>query len=246
MFSIYTEWFHFCFSSVQGVFKRVLGLKHGPIGWASTKARIRYWKKCAFQKWIRLWSLSPMKYVNPTEIVTVPISWSILFTVIYFYKVIYFHLFTFNWFFLLYLGLQQSFGVDRHRQNLLMDTALLPFQIELDKHLQPFYDTLLKSLEGGSPSELTTSLKESHLWECQQLGVDSPIVLVFTMLYFNTKYYRLYTVEQHQQMAFTHLQKVSKKFANANKNATQKTFCLQFSPTQDGNYLIPQVFSNEV
>ncbi|XP_057368790.1 zinc finger MYM-type protein 3-like [Daphnia carinata] len=146
---------------------------------------------------------------------------------------------------LLYLisGLQESlaFGADFRRQNLLMDAALLPFQIELDKHLQPFYDALLKGINSGGTMELTTCLKESHLWKCRQLGVDSPIVLVFTMLYFNTKYFRLYTAEQHLQMSFANVQKVPKKIfpsvggisngGSTGKNAA-KIFSLQFDDTQ--------------
>lgn len=104
-----------------------------------------------------------------------------------------------------------AFGADFRRQNLLMDAALLPFQIELDKHLEPFYDALLKGLNNGGSTDVMTCLKESHLWKCRQLGVDSPIVLVFTMLYFNTKYFRLYTAEQHLQMSFANVQKVHKK-----------------------------------
>ncbi|KAI9559323.1 hypothetical protein GHT06_016112 [Daphnia sinensis] len=148
---------------------------------------------------------------------------------------------------LLYLisGLQESlaFGADFRRQNLLMDAALLPFQIELDKHLQPFYDALLKGINSGSTMEVMTCLKESHLWKCRQLGVDSPIVLVFTMLYFNTKYFRLYTAEQHLQMSFANVQKVPKKTfpsssvggisngSSTGKNAA-KVFSLQFDDTK--------------
>lgn len=122
-----------------------------------------------------------------------------------------------------------------------MDVSLLPFQLELDKHLQPFYDALLKGIQTNSTAELVTSLKESHLWECQQLGVDSPIVLVFTMLYFNTKYFRLYTAEQHEQMTFTNVHKIQKKTVHSSMSTTiangsacknvAKIFSLQFLPS---------------
>ena len=117
-----------------------------------------------------------------------------------------------------------------------MDVALLPFQIELDKQLQPFYDVLLKAINSDSTIEVETCLKESHLWKCRQLGVDSPIVLVFTMLYFNTKYFRLYTAEQHLEMSFRNVQKVAKNTVastlgvsngSSSKNAA-KIFSLQF------------------
>ena len=67
---------------------------------------------------------------------------------------------------------------------------------------------------------VSTSLKESHLWECRQLGCDSPIVLVFTMLYFNTKYFRLYTAEQHEHLSFSTIHKVIKRNSSATINGS--------------------------
>lgn len=95
-----------------------------------------------------------------------------------------------------------------------MEDTLLPFHLELDQQLQPFCDALVMGIKSNSTMEVTTSLKESHFWECRQLGVDSPIVLVFTMLYFNTKYFRLYTAEQHEQLSFTNIQKYPRKVAS--------------------------------
>ena len=110
--------------------------------------------------------------------------------------------------------MQLSFAADQRRENLLMEASLVPFQQELDKHLFPFYDNLVKGINADDLSTVSTCLKESHLWECRQLGCDSPIVLVFTMLYFNTKYFRLYTAEQHQQISFNTINKLSKKIVN--------------------------------
>ena len=92
-----------------------------------------------------------------------------------------------------------------------MECALEPFQLQLDALLEPFYQRLFKAINEDQSVVLTTALSESHLWECRQLGVDSPIVLVFTMLYFNTKYFRLYTVEQHEQLSFACVHSVTKK-----------------------------------
>lgn len=114
------------------------------------------------------------------------------------------------------LGLQLHFGSGFRRENMFLDAALEPFQLELDRQLKPFYDKLMESFTkskngkgatgNSGQAEFETCLQESHLWDCRQLGVDSPIVLVFTVLYFNTKYFRLTTAEQHEQLAFSHIQ----------------------------------------
>jgi len=92
-----------------------------------------------------------------------------------------------------------------------MECAFEPLQLTLDALLEPVSDSVFKAINEEKSLTLTTTLNESYLWECRQLGVDSPIVLVFTMLYFNTKYFRLYTVEQHEQLSFACVHSVTKK-----------------------------------
>ena len=136
-----------------------------------------------------------------------------------------------------------------------MEASLLPFQQELDKQLFPFYDTLMKSINADDISSVSTCLKESHLWECRQLGCDSPIVLVFTMLYFNTKYFRLYTAEQHQQISFNTINKQSKKIfnsggspaSNRSSSSSKAVYSLQLLHTvQQQSILQLQASPNEI
>ncbi|XP_068998802.1 transcriptional regulator QRICH1-like [Embiotoca jacksoni] len=67
------------------------------------------------------------------------------------------------------------------------------------------------------PSHVT----EEMLWECKQLGAHSPATLLTTLMYFNTKYFRLITPEQHMKVAFSKVLRHTKKNpANAKDKAT--------------------------
>ncbi|XP_012688648.1 transcriptional regulator QRICH1 isoform X2 [Clupea harengus] len=57
------------------------------------------------------------------------------------------------------------------------------------------------------PSHVT----EEMLWECKQLGAHSPSTLLFTLMYFNTKYFQLTSVEQHMKVAFSKVLRHTKK-----------------------------------
>ncbi|KAM3915491.1 transcriptional regulator QRICH1 isoform 3-T3 [Leptodactylus fuscus] len=57
------------------------------------------------------------------------------------------------------------------------------------------------------PSHVT----EEMLWECKQLGAHSPATLLTTLMFFNTKYFLLKTVEQHMRLAFSKVLRQTKK-----------------------------------
>ena len=50
-------------------------------------------------------------------------------------------------------------------------------------------------------------IEEEHLWEAKQLGAHSPHVLLNTLVYFNTKHYKLKTAEDHVSLSFSHIMK---------------------------------------
>lgn len=54
-------------------------------------------------------------------------------------------------------------------------------------------------------------MEEEHLWECKQLGVYSPFVLLNTLMFFNTKFFGLQTAEEHMQLSFTNVVRQSRK-----------------------------------
>ncbi|OCT85865.1 glutamine-rich 1 L homeolog isoform X2 [Xenopus laevis] len=57
------------------------------------------------------------------------------------------------------------------------------------------------------PSHVT----EEMLWECKQLGAHSPATLLTTLMFFNTKYFLLKTVDQHIKLAFSKVLRQTKK-----------------------------------
>ena len=54
---------------------------------------------------------------------------------------------------------------------------------------------------------IVTRVEEEHLWESKQLGAHSPLVLLNTLMFFNTKHFSLTTVDEHLQLSFSHIMK---------------------------------------
>uniref|UniRef100_A0A3B5AE05 Glutamine rich 1 n=1 Tax=Stegastes partitus TaxID=144197 RepID=A0A3B5AE05_9TELE len=89
-----------------------------------------------------------------------------------------------------------------------------------DPYYTRFCESLHKILCDWKPSVhplgyvIPSHVTEEMLWECKQLGAHSPSTLLTTLMYFNTKYFRLITPEQHMKVAF------SKVLRHARKNPT--------------------------
>ncbi|XP_053146708.1 transcriptional regulator QRICH1 [Hemicordylus capensis] len=58
---------------------------------------------------------------------------------------------------------------------------------------------------------LPSHVTEEMLWECKQLGAHSPATLLTTLMFFNTKYFLLKTVDQHMKLAFSKVLRQTKK-----------------------------------
>ncbi|KAM8933955.1 zinc finger MYM-type protein 3 isoform 2-T2 [Pelodytes ibericus] len=103
------------------------------------------------------------------------------------------------------LGIQQ-YLLDHNRMvNIFTDLYYLTFVQELNKILTSWHRNL-------TPSRLIYSrVEEEHLWDCKQLGVYSPFVLLNTLMFFNTKYFGLRTAEEHMQLSFTNVVRHSRK-----------------------------------
>lgn len=62
---------------------------------------------------------------------------------------------------------------------------------------------------------------EEHLWECKQLGVYSPFVLLNTLMFFNTKFFGLRNVEDHLQLSFDNVVRRTKRISAPHANVVK-------------------------
>ncbi|XP_072276710.1 transcriptional regulator QRICH1 isoform X2 [Pyxicephalus adspersus] len=81
------------------------------------------------------------------------------------------------------------------------------------------------------PSHVT----EEMLWECKQLGAHSPATLLTTLMFFNTKYFLLKTVDQHMRLAFSKVLRQTKKNpSNPKDKSTSIRYLKAFGVHQTG------------
>uniref|UniRef100_A0A8C7FP36 Glutamine-rich 1 n=1 Tax=Oncorhynchus kisutch TaxID=8019 RepID=A0A8C7FP36_ONCKI len=86
-----------------------------------------------------------------------------------------------------------------------------------DQYYTRFSQWLHKALDEWRPSIhplgyiIPSHVTEEMLWECKQLGAHSPATLLTTLMFFNTKYFHLTTVEQHLKVAFSKVLRHTKK-----------------------------------
>ncbi|XP_075394704.1 zinc finger MYM-type protein 3 isoform X2 [Tenrec ecaudatus] len=103
------------------------------------------------------------------------------------------------------LGIQQYLLENNRMVNIFTDLYYLTFVQELNKSLSTWQPTLLPN------NTVFSRVEEEHLWECKQLGVYSPFVLLNTLMFFNTKFFGLQTAEEHMQLSFTNVLRQSRK-----------------------------------
>ncbi|XP_077164848.1 zinc finger MYM-type protein 3 isoform X3 [Paroedura picta] len=108
------------------------------------------------------------------------------------------------------LGIQQYLLENNRMVNIFTDLYYLTFVQELNKTLSGWQPTTIL------PNNTVFSrVEEEHLWECKQLGVYSPFVLLNTLMFFNTKFFGLQTAEEHMQLSFTNVVRQSRKCTTA-------------------------------
>ncbi|XP_031800420.1 zinc finger MYM-type protein 3 isoform X1 [Sarcophilus harrisii] len=103
------------------------------------------------------------------------------------------------------LGIQQYLLENNRMVNIFTDLYYLTFVQELNKALSSWQPTILPN------NTVFSRVEEEHLWECKQLGVYSPFVLLNTLMFFNTKFFGLQTAEEHMQLSFTNVVRQSRK-----------------------------------
>ncbi|XP_069841610.1 zinc finger MYM-type protein 3 [Dendropsophus ebraccatus] len=120
------------------------------------------------------------------------------------------------------LGIQQYLLENNRMVNIFTDLYYLTFVQELNKLLTSWHRSL-------TPSRLILSrVEEEHLWDCKQLGVYSPYVLLNTLMFFNTKFFGLRTAEEHMQLSFTNVVRHSRKCTTS--RGTSKVVSIRYYP----------------
>ncbi|KAF7250777.1 Zinc finger MYM-type protein 2 [Varanus komodoensis] len=94
------------------------------------------------------------------------------------------------------LGIQEYLKGSNRKDNIFLDPDYHTFDEELNKILRSWQPNVLPD---GS---IFSRVQEDYLWRIKQLGSHSPVALLNTLFYFNTKYFGLKTVEQHLRLSF--------------------------------------------
>ncbi|XP_051635062.1 zinc finger MYM-type protein 2 isoform X3 [Manacus candei] len=94
------------------------------------------------------------------------------------------------------LGIQEYLYGSNRKDNIFIDPIYQTFVQELNKILRSWQPSILPD---GS---IFSRVEEDYLWRIKQLGSHSPVALLNTLFYFNTKYFGLKTVEQHLRLSF--------------------------------------------
>uniref|UniRef100_A0A673WAA7 Zinc finger MYM-type containing 3 n=1 Tax=Salmo trutta TaxID=8032 RepID=A0A673WAA7_SALTR len=121
--------------------------------------------------------------------------------------------------FYLCLGIQQYLLENNRMVNIFTDQLYVTFAEELNKIVSQWLPSM--SPNGG----LGSRVLEEHLWECKQLGVYSPFVLLNTLMFFNTKYFGLTTVEQHLQLSFSTVTRQAKRRSTPHGMVKSSSVC---------------------
>ncbi|XP_033821910.1 transcriptional regulator QRICH1-like [Periophthalmus magnuspinnatus] len=122
-----------------------------------------------------------------------------------------------------------------------------------DPYYTRFSESLHKLLDGWKPSVhplgyiIPSHVTEEMLWECKQLGAHSPTTLLTTLMYFNTKYFRLITPEQHMKVAFSKvLRHARKNPGNSKDKATSIRLLKGPGLTSPGTKVSDEMYEEQV
>ncbi|XP_008279816.1 zinc finger MYM-type protein 2 [Stegastes partitus] len=97
------------------------------------------------------------------------------------------------------LGIQQHLHANGRKDDLFSDPCYHQFGEELNKVLKDWQPSVLPD---GS---LWGRVEEQSLWSSRHLGEQGPSALLRSLVYLNTKYFGLRTVEQHLRLSFANV-----------------------------------------
>ncbi|XP_024915270.1 glutamine-rich protein 1-like isoform X2 [Cynoglossus semilaevis] len=121
-----------------------------------------------------------------------------------------------------------------------------------DQYYTRFAHSLYQILEPWTPSVhslgyvIPSHVTEEMLWECKQLGAHSPSTLLTTLMFFNTKYFHLKTVEQHLKVGFSKVLRHTRKSPNNPKDKTTSIRYLKSTERFAGQKVTDDMYSEQL
>lgn len=121
-----------------------------------------------------------------------------------------------------------------------------------DQYYTRFGQSLYHILEPWSPTVhplgyvIPSHVTEEMLWECKQLGAHSPSTLLTTLMFFNTKYFHLKTIDQHLKVAFSKVLRHTRKSPNNPKDKSTSIRYLKATERFIGQKVTDDMYSEQV
>ena len=122
-------------------------------------------------------------------------------------------------------------------ESIFFDTTFSQFQSKLHSILVRFCHqrdpSRPLSMRGSTTSnadDRPSRIEEELLWEAKQLGAHTPWVLLNTILYFNTKYFFLKTVNEHQVLSFSNVRRHYKRNVGPHGEEYGRSVYLRYYP----------------
>uniref|UniRef100_A0A3Q1HUB4 Uncharacterized protein n=1 Tax=Anabas testudineus TaxID=64144 RepID=A0A3Q1HUB4_ANATE len=121
-----------------------------------------------------------------------------------------------------------------------------------DQYYTRFAQSLHQILEPWKPSihplgyVIPSHVTEEMLWECKQLGAHSPSTLLTTLMFFNTKYFHLKTVDQHLKVAFSKVLRHTRKSPNNPKDKSTSIRYLKSTERFIGQKVTDDMYSEQL
>lgn len=121
-----------------------------------------------------------------------------------------------------------------------------------DQYYTRFAQSLYHILAPWSPSVhplgyvIPSHVTEEMLWECKQLGAHSPSTLLTTLMFFNTKYFHLKTIDQHLKVAFSKVLRHTRKSPNNPKDKSTSIRYLKATERFIGQKVTDDMYSEQV
>ncbi|GBL96599.1 Zinc finger MYM-type protein 4 [Araneus ventricosus] len=129
--------------------------------------------------------------------------------------------------FYLVLGLQLYLHENGRIDNIFADECYNSFT---DHFHQILMDYETRAIAQEVP---WSRIEEEFLWDSRQLGAHSPQVLLNTLIYFNTKYFKMKEISDHVGLCFPHIGRhVDKQRA---RNGNFKGYLRYYGPYYDGS-----------